>query len=48
MTTTNTEKRIEMAAKIMGKAVAKLDKIDPDLARRISDLLAREMEAMRR
>lgn len=39
MTTTNT-KRIEKAAKIMGKAIAKLAKDDPELARKISDAVA--------
>lgn len=34
---TNTDKRLGKAADIMGKAIAKLAKDDPELARAISD-----------
>ncbi len=43
----NTEKRIKTAADIMGKALAKLAKIDPELANRMSKALAAEVEALR-
>ncbi len=47
MTTTNTEQRIEAASRIMGKALAKLAKQDPEMARAMGKALAAEVERMR-
>ena len=45
--TNTTEKRIETAAKIMGKALAKLAKADPEMARRMGAALAAAAESIR-
>lgn len=45
---TTTEQRIAKASRIMGRAVAKLVKDDRELARRLSDLIAAEMDALRK
>lgn len=44
----NNEARIAKAAKVVGKALAKLAKEDPEMARRLGDALAAEVERMRR
>jgi|JI10StandDraft_1071094.scaffolds.fasta_scaffold86931_5 hypothetical protein len=44
---TKTEQRIEAAAKILGKAVAKLAKQDPEMARTVGNALAAEMQKLR-
>lgn len=48
MTNTTTEQRIAKAAKVLGKAVSKIAKDDLELARRLSDVLTREMDALRK
>lgn len=44
MDTTN---RIKQASKTMGAALAKLSKTDPEIARRLSDAIAAEIERIR-
>lgn len=42
-----TEARIAAASKLLGKATAKLYQTDPELAERLTKLLAAEMERVR-
>lgn len=45
---TNTEQRIAKASKVLGKALAKLAKDDPEIARRLGNALAAEVDKLRR
>jgi len=42
-----TERRIALASKLMGKALAQLARTDPEMARRLGAALSAEVQAMR-
>lgn len=45
---TNNEMRIKKAADILGKALAKLHREDPEMAKRLGAAMAEEAEAIRK